>query len=40
MVFALQFGRWGFRINGGPIESHATRAEAEAALWRILASAH
>lgn len=36
MLVELQFGRWGFRINGGALHSYATREEAKSALWHLL----
>lgn len=42
-LYSLQFGWWGFRVNGGALQSYPTRAEAEAARvaaeWRAYVEA-
>lgn len=32
----LQYGYWGFRINGGYLHSYPTKREAEMAYWLIV----
>jgi hypothetical protein len=35
-LYKLQYGWWGFRIDGGFLYSYPTKEEAIAAYWRIM----
>lgn len=36
LVIPLQYGFWGFRINGSALHSYPTKAQAEEAFYRLI----